>query len=401
MTNRSLFFSHLAQTSPFPPALEIARAEGVFMYTPEGKAYLDMISGIGVSSVGHCHPEVVTAVQQQAQTFMHLMVYGEFVAAPQVQLAKALSDTLPDSLDNIYLVNSGSEAIEAAMKLAKKSTGRRQMLACKQSYHGSTQGALALNGSNDFKKGYEPLMPGIGHITFGSFEALDNITENIAAVFVETVQGEAGVQTAPKRWFEALRHRCTETGALLILDEIQCGFGRTGRFWAFEHYGIVPDAVVMAKAMGGGMPIGGLAASKKTMAAFSDNPILGHITTFGGHPVSAAAALAALNIITRNQLFRQATRKAALIKKYLKPHPKVKAIRNLGLMMAIEVENFDFLHKVIAAAVKKGLLVDWFLYCNDAIRIAPPLIISDDEIKQACDTLLSALDEVSSIDCVL
>ena len=396
MTNRSLFFSHLAQVSPTPPAIEIAKASGVFMYTPEGKKYLDMISGIGVSSIGHCHPEVVAAVQKQAETFMHLMVYGEFIAAPQVQLAKAISDTLPEPLDTVYLVNSGTEATEAAMKLSKKSTGRKQFLSCKHAYHGSTQGALALNGSDEFKKGYEPLVPGIGHIQFGSFEDLDHITNRIAAVVVETVQGEAGVRTASKNWFQALRRRCDETNTLLILDEIQCGFGRTGRFWAFEHYGIVPDIVLMAKAMGGGMPIGGLAASNKLMSAFANNPILGHITTFGGHPVSAAAALAAINIITRDDLARQATRKAALIKKHLKFHPKIKAIRNLGLMMAVEVESFDFLHQVIAAALEKGLLVDWFLYCNNAIRLAPPLTISNDEIQLACQVLIEALDEAGN-----
>ena len=392
LTNRQLFQKFLAQTTDFPLMVEIEKAEGVYMYGPDGKKYIDLISGIGVSNVGHRHPKVLRAIQEQLDKYLHLMVYGEFVQTAQVKLAEALAATLPASLDNCYLVNSGSEAIEGAMKLAKRYTGRAEIISCYNAYHGSSQGALSLGGNEIFKQAYRPLLPGIRHIRFGEPDDLKNITQNTAAVVVETVQGEAGIRIASKAYFQQLRQRCHETGTLLILDEIQAGFGRTGKFWAFEHYGIVPDVIVCAKGMGGGMPIGAFIASQEVMSVFKNNPILGHITTFGGHPVSAAASLATLNIIWKEKLAAQAADKAHLFRQYLQ-HPKIKEIRNLGLMMAVVFDDFKTLKPIIDRAIELGVITDWFLFCDYAIRIAPPLTISEEEIKQACKLILQAIDE--------
>ena len=392
ISERQLFLNHLAQTSDFPLMLEIERAKGVNVFDKNGKAYIDLISGIGVSNVGHCHPKVVEAVVKQASTYMHLMVYGEFVQSPQTQLAKALADTLPGALNNVYLVNSGSEAIEGALKLAKRYTGRKTIISCRNAYHGSSHGALSVGGSEVFKRAFRPLLPGVRHIAFGQMEDLDLINEDVAAVLVETVQGEAGVQMAEASYFKALKQKCEHLGVLLILDEIQCGFGRTGKFWAFEHYGVIPDIVVSAKALGGGMPIGAFIASEKIMSVLKNNPILGHITTFGGHPVSAAASLAALNVIHDENLLSGVEEKANLFKKYL-TSPAIKSIRNKGLMMAVEFESFEVLKQVIDRAIELGVITDWFLYCDKAMRIAPPLIITDDEILQACEIINQAIAE--------
>jgi putrescine aminotransferase len=392
MNNRQLFLNHLAQTTDFPLLIEIEKAEGVYMYGPDGESYLDLISGIGVSNVGHRHPKVIQAIQEQLDKYLHLMVYGEYVQSPQTQLAKALSDTLPESLDNVYLVNSGSEAVEGALKLAKRYTNRREIISCVDAYHGSSQGALSVGGNEIFKRAYRPLLPGIKNVVYGSFHQLNEITEQTAAVIVETIQGEAGIKVACREYFQALRKKCNETGTLLILDEIQAGFGRTGKFWAFEHFGIEPDILVCAKGMGGGLPIGAFIANKDVMGAFKNNPLLGHITTFGGHPVSAVASLATIQVIQEEGLMERVEEKANLFKQLL-IHPKIKGIRNKGLMMAVEFESFDVLKPIIDRAITNGVITDWFLFCDDAMRIAPPLVITAEEIKKACQIILDAIGD--------
>ena len=391
ISNRQLFLSNLAQTTDFPLAIEIVKAEGIYLYGPKGERYLDLISGIGVSNVGHCHPKVVAAIHQQVGQYLHVMVYGEYIQSPQTQLAKALVDTLPAGLDNVYLVNSGSEAIEGAMKLAKRYTNRRHLISCTNAYHGSTQGALSIGGNEEFKRGYRPLLPGTSQIFYGSFSDLAKINEETAAVIIETIQGEAGIRVACTSYFQALRARCTEVGALLILDEIQAGFGRTGTFWAFEQFDIVPDILVCAKGMGGGMPIGAFIANKEVMGVFKSNPLLGHITTFGGHPVSAAASLATLRVLQEEHLMEQIGEKAKLFKSLL-VHPQIKAIRNQGLMMALEFESFDVLKPIIDRAIQLGVITDWFLFCDDSMRIAPPLTITTEQIQEACALILQAID---------
>ncbi len=391
ISNRQLFLSNLAQTTDFPLAIEIVKAEGIYLYGPHGERYLDLISGIGVSNVGHCHPKVVAAIHEQVDQYLHVMVYGEYIQSPQTQLAKALVDTLPTGLDNVYLVNSGSEAIEGAMKLAKRYTNRRHLISCTNAYHGSTQGALSIGGNEEFKRGYRPLLPGTSQIFYGSFSDLAKINEDTAAVIIETIQGEAGIRVACTNYFQALRARCTEVGALLILDEIQAGFGRTGTFWAFEQFDIVPDILVCAKGMGGGMPIGAFVANKEVMGVFKSNPLLGHITTFGGHPVSAAASLATLRVLQEEHLMERVEEKAKLFKSLL-VHPQIKAIRNQGLMMALEFESFDLLKLIIDRAIQLGVITDWFLFCDDSMRIAPPLTITTEQIQEACALILQAID---------
>jgi len=393
MNNRQLFLSHLAQTTDFPLLIEVEKAEGIYLFGPNGEKYIDLISGIGVSNVGHRHPKVLKAIHDQLDKYLHLMVYGEYVQTPQTLLAKALCDTLPEHLNNVYLVNSGSEAIEGALKLAKRYTNRRELISCVDAYHGSSHGSLSIGGNEVFKRAYRPLLPGIKHIYYGSFSDLEKITIETAAVVIETIQGEAGIRVACREYFQALRKRCDETGTLLILDEIQAGFGRTGKFWAFEHFGIVPDIVVCAKGMGGGMPIGAFIANKEVMAVFKNNPLLGHITTFGGHPVSAAASLATIQILLEEKLIDQAEAKANLFK-ILLIHPKIKGFRNKGLMMALEFESFEVLKPIIDRAIELGVITDWFLFCDDSMRIAPPLIISEEQIKEACRIILKAIDEV-------
>ncbi len=391
MNLRQLFLSHVAQTSDFPLMLEIEKAEGIYMYGSDGKKYMDLISGIGVSNVGHCHPKVVEAVQEQAGKFMHLMVYGEYVQAPQSQLAEAIVSTLPEPLDNVYFVNSGTEATEGSLKLAKRYTGRTEIISAYDSYHGSTHGSLSVNGSQVFKQAYRPLVPGISHIQFNNKEELSQITEKTAAVLVETIQGEAGVRVPENNYLKALREKCNETGTLLIFDEVQCGFGRTGKFWGFEHYDVVPDILTCAKGMGGGMPIGAFISSQEIMSVFKDKPILGHITTFGGHPVSCAASLATLNVVQEEKLFEKAEEKGQLFKSLLK-HPKIKEIRQIGLMMAVDFGSFEELKPIIDRAIEKGAVTDWFLYNDHSMRIAPPLTITEEEIRKACEIILEAID---------
>lgn len=394
MNNRQLFLSHLAQTTDFPLMIEVEKAEGVYLYGPNQEKYIDLISGIGVSNVGHRHPKVLEAIQNQLDKYLHLMVYGEYVQTPQTLLAKALCDTLPDQLDNVYFVNSGSEAIEGALKLAKRYTGKKKLFSCINAYHGSSHGSLSIGGNEIFKRAYRPLLPGVTNIVYGGYADLEKIDSDTAAVVVETIQGEAGIRVACTNYFQALRKKCDEVGALLILDEIQAGFGRTGKFWAFEHFAIVPDIVVCAKGMGGGMPIGAFIANKEVMGVFKNNPLLGHITTFGGHPVSAAASLVTIQILQKENLIAQVEEKAALFKKLL-IHPKIKGIRNKGLMMAVEFESFEVLKPIIDRAIELGVITDWFLFCDDSMRIAPPLVITEEEIKGACSIILQAIEDVA------
>ena len=373
--------------------LEMVSAEGIYMKDVDNKTYIDLISGIGVSNIGHRHPNVTNAIKDQVDKHLHVMVYGEFVQSPQVKLAQGLSNTLPDHLDSVYLVNSGSEAIEGAMKLAKRYTGRSQVVACKDAYHGSSHGALSLTGSESFKRNYRPLLPGVSHIEYGNVESLNAISHETAAFIVETVQGEAGVRHANASYWKAVRNKCDETGTLLILDEIQCGFGRTGKFWAFEHYDITPDVVVSAKGMGGGMPIGCFISSKEIMHVFTENPVLGHISTFGGHPVSAAASFATLQTILSENLLDGIDEKETLFREQLN-HPSIKEVRSIGLMMAVEFESYEVLKSIIDRAIELGVVTDWFLFNDRSMRIAPPLIISHDEIKKACKIILQALNDV-------
>lgn len=393
ISQRQLFLNHLAQTSPSPLMLEVEKAEGAYLYAPTGKKYIDLISGIGVSNIGHRHPKVIAAIQEQIQKYLHLMVYGEYIQTPQIVLASKLTALLPKNLNSVYLVNSGSEAVEGALKLAKRYTNRQEIISCYQAYHGSSHGALSVGGSETFKQAYRPLLPAVRHIYYGSYSDLEKISSKTACVIIETIQGEAGVKIACSNYFQALRKRCWQTGTLLILDEIQAGFGRTGSLFAFEQFGIVPDILVLAKGMGGGMPIGAFIASKEIMQSLSHNPILGHITTFGGHPVSCAAALASLEVLLSQDW--EVEKKAALFRKLLQ-HPSIISIRNKGLMMAVEFESFQVLKPIIDKAIDLGVITDWFLFCDNAMRIAPPLTISYQEIEKACEIILEAIRSVVS-----
>jgi len=393
LTQRQLFLQHNAQTSPEPLMLEFVRAKGVYIYNSAGKKHLDLIAGIGVSNVGHCHPSVVRAIQEQAETYMHLMVYGEYIQTPQVNFAKALADILPESLSCTYFLNSGTEAVEGAMKLAKRYTGRKGFIACKNAYHGSTQGAESLMESNFYSSGYGPFLPNVSFIQHNNIADLDKITEAVAAVFIEPIQGEAGIRVADLDYMQALRNKCDETQTLLIFDEIQSGFGRSGKMFAFEHYNIKPDILLLAKGIGGGMPIGAFISSLEIMSVLSHTPILGHMTTFGGHPVCCAAGLATLKTLVDNKIVDEVEEKGQLFKQLL-VHPSIKEIRGKGLMLAVEFENFDTNKKIIDACISDGVLSDWFLHCSNSMRIAPPLIITKTEIEEACAIILKNINLV-------
>jgi len=395
LSPRQLFLLNTAQTSPFPRLLEIDRAEGMYLYEHSGKSYMDLVSGFAVSNIGHRHPRVVQAIKDQADKYLHLTVYGEYIQSPQVKFAEKLSSILPDSLSSVYFVNSGAEATEGAMKLAKRFTGRSKILACRNSYHGSTQGALSVMGNEYFKQAYRPLLPGIRFIEFNNLRDLEHINSETAAIIIETIQGEAGVRVPDTDYMQALRKRCNQTGTLLILDEIQTGFGRTGKLFGFEHYNIKPDILLLAKGMGGGMPIGAFISGNEIMSVLRENPILGHITTFGGHPVSCAAGLANLEVILEESLFKDVSIKESLFRKYLQ-HPEIKEIRGIGLMLSIQLSNFSQVEYVSNYCSDKGIIIDWFLHCDTAMRIAPPLIISEEEIKLACTIILKALDSYRS-----
>jgi acetylornithine/N-succinyldiaminopimelate aminotransferase len=392
ISNRELFLKNTAQTSSSPRLFEIVKAEGVYLYGPHGERYLDLVSGFNVSNIGHRHPKVLAAIQQQLEKYLHVTVYGEFIQAPQVQFATELLSILPSSFGSVYLTNSGAEAVEGSMKIAKKYTGRRQIIAAKKAYHGSTQGALSLIGNPAYQEAYAPLLPEIEFIQFNNTSNLDIITDQTAAVIVEAIQGEAGVRVPSKEFMQALRRKCDETGAILIFDEIQTGFGRTGKMFAFEHFGIVPDVLMLAKGIGGGMPLGAFVARKEIMDVIKDNPMLGHITTFGGHPVSCAAALASLQVIQSEKLLDTVETKAALFRKELN-HPKIKEIRGMGLMMCLQLETFEQVYHVSSFCAEHGVMIDWYLHCETALRVAPPLTISEAEIKHACEIIRQGVEK--------
>lgn len=370
-------------------AFEIAKAEGCLLYDIHEKEYLDLIGGISVANIGHRHPKVIEAIKKQLDAYLHVMVYGEFVESPQVQYAKLLTDHLPFSLNSVYFTNSGAEATEGAMKLAKKFTGRTQIIAFKNSYHGSTQGALSVLGDEYWRNAFRPLLPDVLHLEYNSSGTLNEITERTACVIAETVQAEAGIIIPSKEWMQALRKKCTETGTLLILDEIQAGFGRTGRLWGFENFRIVPDVLLLGKALGGGMPMGAFVADKKMMDAFTENPLLGHITTFGGHPVCCAAGMAAMKVLLEEKIIDEVKSKEELFKSLL-THPKIKAVRSFGLWMAVEFDNFETNKKVIDACIENGVMTDWFLFASNCLRISPPLNISKEQIRKACWVIIRA-----------
>lgn len=396
INQRQLFLKHIAQTSDYPLALEIEKAKGIYLYDKSGKKFIDLISGISVSNLGHGHPAVITSIKKQLDKYSHLMVYGEFVQSPQVQLAKKLSSLLPSSLNSVYFVNSGTEATEGALKLAKRFTQRNEIVSFYNAYHGSTQGALSVMGNEDLKRKFRPLLPGIRFIEFNNEKQLSHITEKTACVIIEPVQGEAGVRIPQKNFLKKLRQRCNQTGTLLIFDEAQTAFGRTGTMFSFEQYQVIPDILLLAKAFGGGLPLGAFVSSKKIMDSLKNNPALGHITTFGGHPLSCVSAYAALSSLQKEQLVRQVRKKEKLFKKHLK-HKAIKEFRSAGLLMALEFESAEINHQVIRKCVEQGLITDWFLFCDKAMRIAPPLIINDKEIIESCRIILRAMDKVFDI----
>jgi acetylornithine/succinyldiaminopimelate/putrescine aminotransferase len=393
MNLRQLFLQHVAQTSPAPMSLEIVKAEGSELVDASGKKYTDMIGGISVANVGHRHPKVIEAIQRQLDAYLHIMVYGEFVQSPQVLYAKMLTDYLPSTLNTVYFTNSGAEAVEGAMKLAKRFTNRPEIVAFHQSYHGSTQGALSIIGSEYWRSAYCPLLPGIRHVRYNSFEDLQFITEQTACVFAETVQAEAGINAPQHNWLKALRKRCDETGSLMVLDEIQSGFGRTGKLWGFEHFDIVPDILLLGKALGGGMPLGAFIAGQNIMSCLTDNPVLGHITTFGGHPVCCAAGMAAFQALLDEKITEKVSGKEELLKSLL-IHPAIKSVRSFGLWMAVEFDSFSTCKKIIDLCIEQGVVTDWFLFAPDCLRISPPLTISEAEVKMAAQTILQAISSV-------
>ena len=399
MTNRQLFLNHVGQTSAAPLCLEIVKAEGCKLIDVKGKEYIDLIGGISVCNVGHRHPKVIAAIKKQLDDYLHIMVYGELVENPQVQYAKLLTDHLPPSLNAVFFTASGSEATEGAMKLAKRYSNRTQIISFKNSYHGSTQGALSVMGSEYWQQAFRPLLPDVLQLNYNSFEELENITERTACVIAETIQAEAGVLVPQKEWLKALRKKCYATGTLLILDEIQCGFGRNGTLWAFEQFGIIPDILLLGKALGGGMPMGAFIADKKIMDSFTHDPVLGHISTFGGHPVCCAAGLAAFNVLLEENLIASVKEKEELFVSLLsakasdglEPSRRL-SLRSCGLMIAVEFESFEINKKIIDALIIEGIFTDWFLFASNCLRIAPPLVISNEEITVACKKIIEVLN---------
>jgi acetylornithine/N-succinyldiaminopimelate aminotransferase len=393
ISQRQLFFSHVAQTSPEPLALEIEKAEGVYLFGADGKRYIDFISGISVSNVGHRHPKILEAIHEQLNKHMHVMVYGEFIQSPQVKLADAISKTLPGNLDSIYFVNSGTEATEGAIKLIKRATGRKKIIAFKNSYHGSTNGALSLMSDEYFSSAYLPLLPNIEFLNPNDESELSKIDHETAGVFVELIRGEVGAVALDHSFVSKLKAQCEKSGALLVVDEIQSGFGRTGKFWACEHYDLIPDVILMAKGMGGGMPIGAFAAKQSLMKELSHNPVLGHITTFGGHPVSCMASLATLQVVNEVLATNKIQAFEAIIRAELN-HPKLKSIQGKGLLLSGELnskeENFTF----IKNCIQDGLITDWFLFADHRFRIAPPLTITEEELRDALSVIKTNLDKL-------
>lgn len=393
LSTRQLFFEHLAQTSDAPIGIEIEKASGCWLHSPEGKSYLDLISGISVSNTGHNNPVIINAVREQLDKHMHLMVYGEFIQKPQVELASLLFSLLPENLNTVFYTNSGSEAVEGAIKLARRYTGRYEIISFKNSYHGSSAGALSLTGNEALKRAFRPLMPSVKHVEFNCIESIEEITEKTACVFVEPIQAEAGIILPEEGFLERLRKKCSEKKSLLVFDEMQTGFGRTGRLFAVDSFGVIPDILLIAKGFGGGMPLGAFISSKEIMNSLRNNPALGHITTFGGHPVSCSAGSASLRFILDHKLDSNAKRSGEMFRKLLN-HPKIKEIRGKGLLLAMELESAATVKNVISKALEKGLVTDWFLFNEKCIRISPPLVINAEETELACRILLESLDEI-------
>jgi len=391
LNQRELFLRHVAQTSSAPLGLEIVKADGCVLYDIAGKEYIDLIGGISVANTGHRHPKVIQAIRDQLDHYLHIMVYGEFVESPQVQYAKLLTDHLPSSLNSIYFTNSGAEAVEGAMKLAKRVTNRTQIIAFKNSYHGSTQGALSIIGDEYWRNAFRPLLPGVLHLDYNSAESIAMINEETACVIAETVQAEAGIIAPNKDWMQALRKKCTATGTLLVLDEIQAGFGRTGKLWGFENFGLEPDVLLLGKALGGGMPLGAFISDKQLMDSFTDNPVLGHITTFGGHPVSCAAGMAAMLVLTDEKLYEEVKQKEEMLKSLL-VHEKIKTVHSFGLWMALEFDSFETNKRIIDSCIEKGVLTDWFLFAPNCLRISPPLTISNEQLRKAAEIILQSCE---------
>lgn len=396
ISERQLFLQYLGQTSPSPLLAEVEKAEGVFLYSPDGQDYIDLVSGVSVSNVGHRHPEVVAAIKNQVDHYLHLMVYGEIIQSPQVQYAKKLIELLPDSLESCYFVNSGSEAIEGAMKLAKRFTGRAVIAHFNNSYHGGTHGALSVQGAETYKSAFRPLLPGIVELRYNDLSDLEKIDEGCACVIIEPIQAEAGVVVPNEGFLQAVRQRCSETGTLLVFDEVQTGFGRVGDLFALMKYGVTPDILVLAKALGGGLPLGAFIASQEVMNTLTYNPVLGHITTFGGHPLCCAAGLAALNVLLRERLFDSCAKKSNIIKDTLR-HPLITEIRGEGLLLAVQLKDAKCVSLAVSQAPNFGLILDYFLFCDKAFRIAPPLIINEEEIALACERVCKLLDAVEKM----
>ncbi len=393
LSNRKLFFENLAQTSDYPMALEIEKASGCWFYSPDGKKYFDLIAGVSVSNLGHNNPVVIKAVKDQVDKHMHLMVYGEFIQKPQVMLAELVCSFLPEDMNSVFYTNSGSEAVEGAIKLSRRYTGRHEIISFKNAYHGSTMGALSAMGNETMKRAFRPLIPSVKQLEFNCFASLEEISQNTACVLVEPIQAEAGVILPEKGFLEKLRKRCSDHGALLVFDEVQTGFGRTGKLFAIDYFKVVPDIVLFAKAFGGGLPLGAFISSREIMGSLSNNPALGHITTFGGHPVSCAAGHASLKYIIENKITSLVARSGRLFKKLL-THPAIVNVRGAGLLMAMELKNEGIVKKVIFKSMEKGLISEWFLFNEKSIRISPPLIVNETEVKNACTILLESLDEV-------
>lgn len=392
MNSRQLFLTHVAQTSEKPIGIEMERAAGIYLWDKSGKQYIDGIAGFSVCNIGHSHPKVVKAVQDQAAEYMHVIVYGEFVQAPQVQYAKHLTGLLPEALQSVYFTNSGAEATEGAMKLAKRVTGRTKIVAFKGAYHGSTQGALSVMGDEYFKNAFRPLLPDIVQLRYNNFEDIDLINHTVACVLVELVQAETGVTPAHKEWIAALRKKCDALCILLIVDEIQSGFGRTGTLFAFEQYEIVPDVLLVGKALGGGLPLGAFIASTKMMSTLTDHPVLGHITTFGGNPVSCAAGNAALTILQNSGWIEAVKEKENYLITHLQ-HPAIVHRNHAGLWMSLQFESATLTKKIAAACIRNGIITDWFLFAEDRIRIAPPLSITIDELTLAIEKIKASINE--------
>lgn len=393
--SRDTFLRHIAQTTASPISLPVERAEGIYLYTPEGKRYTDLISGVGVINIGHRHPRVVRAIKEQLDRHLHVMVYGEFIQSPSNLLAEKLTNLLPPPLDCCYFTNSGTEANEGALKLAKRYTGRYKIVSFRGSYHGSTHGSLSVTGNETKKNAFRPLLPGVTFIEFNNAADLDHIDKETACVIMETIQGDAGVRIPDLAYMQALRRRCDDTGALLILDEIQCGMGRTGTLFAFERFGIVPDILTVAKALGGGLPLGAFIAGRAMMKSLTHDPMLGHITTFGGNPVSCAAALATLEVILEENLLDHVEEKGKLFEQHLR-HPRIRDIRRAGLMLAIDFETAGEVQGIVQAALDKGIITFWFLSHPNSFRIAPPLTITEEEIRESCAGIVNAIEAVGS-----